>query len=481
MALPLHAISLAYLFLPLVLFVAGWLRPPLALFFLALLAATGWAMRRELAWRVALPARSVIVAAIVALGWTALSGVAGLGNRNPDWVKHDAVLKGVVAEEWPVVYEGEVAGLDGFRHGLVFYLAYYLPAGAVGKLLGWEAALAVLALWTALGAWLSLCWFAHLMGAGGGAAGAAILFALASGLDAVGSIVRHGVPFGVSDHLEWWSELWQYPSHTSLLFWAPHQALGGWLVTALLLESTTRNEGPRAAPVAISGALLWSPFVALGALPLAIAGMAGAPRAALRFWPNWIAAPAIGALLVVYYAALRQERLPAAFEARSILGAQAGLYLLFVAVEFGAIWLLARPRPDAEPPSRAIWTIVALALLALPFFRLGHYNDLVMRVSIPALFTLWLFAGRAVFERSRPWLARSALAALLLLGAATPITELVRSLDGWRFAPPALRATRDLPVANPNSDLARQYAGPTDAFFFRRLAKMREGRFRPLP
>lgn len=120
-------------------------------------------------------------------------------------------------------------------------------------------------------------------------------------------------------------------------------------------------------------------------------------------------------------------------------------------------------------------------LLTLPFFGLGHSNDLVMRVSIPALFALWVFAARALFDRARSPLVRVALAGLLLIGSATPLTEISRSLVGWRLAPPALASTPDLPVAHANTELARQYAGPIDALFFRWLARTADQRLSSTP
>ncbi|MEO8275035.1 MAG: hypothetical protein ABI639_02390 [Thermoanaerobaculia bacterium] len=489
--LALTALALGYLALPLVLFVVGWLRLSVALPLLALMAATGWSLRDELARRVPLRKRQAIVFGIVAVLWVALSGVSGLGHRNPDWAKHDSVLKGIVEQSWPVVYDMTAPGIEGHRHGLVFYLAYYLPAGAIGKLLGWQAALMALALWTAAGIWLVLSAFSRLLGgsqfererAGEGpvaapgrtAALATCLFVFASGLDAAGSWIRNGHGFAITDHLEWWAGMWQYSSNTTLLFWVPHQALAGWLATALLLDGLDREGGSRAAPVVVAATLLWSPFVALGCLPMASLGVLRSRRDALRFWPNWSTVPAIGLLLVFYYSALQRERLPAALDARFIFGAGAGLFALFVVLEFGALWWLVRPERSGTA-SPWIWGAVGGALLVLPFFRLGYYNDFVMRTSIPALFALWVFTGRALLDRARGAFSRAALLVLLAGGAITPVTEMARALHGWRLVPPTLAATRDLPLAHANAELARQYLAPLDAFFFRYAAR-RSGDF----
>jgi hypothetical protein len=386
------------------------------------------------------------------------------------------VLAGLVEQPWPVVYEMEARGLEGRWHGLVFYIAYYLPAGAVGKLLGWTAANLALALWTALGVWLALCWFLRLIDATEGRRRpwvGMLLFVFASGLDGVGILLRGGPMFRPADHLEWWAGSWQYSSNTSLLFWVPHQALGGWLTTALLLGGVVGGRSRRAAPVELAGALLWSPFVFLGALPFALLGAARSFLTVLRSWPNWLLAPAIGVTLALYYAALRQDRLPGSFEGGKIVGDQAGLFLLFAALEFALVLLLCRPRSEPDRGWRTAWLLVGAELLILPFFHFGLHNDLVMRASIPALFALWALAGRTLLDRQAPRWRRGALAFLLLLGFATPCTELNRSLTLYRVGIPDAAAVRDLPLLPSRSGIISQYFGPPDAVFFRWLAAIR--------
>ncbi len=472
--MPLRALTLGYLYLPFLLFLGGWVRPWLAATIALLLASAAYRARGLLAERVVLPRRAVAAALLAALAWTALSGVAGLGRRNTDWGKHDAILAGVVEKTWPVVYERELPGLEGKRHALVFYLAYYLPAGAVGKLLGFAAAHVALAFWSACGLALVLLWTLELLAASGRAALGLLLFLFASGMDALGHLARTGRLFRATEHLEWWAVAWQYSSDTSLLFWVPHQALGGWLATALLLDGLVRERegsGAGIAPLELAGALFWSPFATLGALPFALLRVARAPRELARSWSAGVAAAAVGGLLVVYYAAIRQHKIPRGFDGERLLGELAAPYLLFVLLEFGLVLVLVRPRASGGSPWRAIWWTAGVSLVAIPFYRLGLYNDFAMRSSIPALFALWLLAGRALLDGGVPRWRRAALGVLLAVGAATPATEIARAVSPYRVALPDAASTPPLLVLHASPELAAQYTGPLDALFFRFMSR----------
>ncbi len=485
--MPLYALSLAYLYLPLVLFVAGWLRPPLAAGICLLLLAAFRSLRGRLAERETIGRRTVAMAAALAIGWTAFSGAGGFGHRSTDAPKHEAVLKGLVMESWPVVYEMTAPGLEGDRHALVYYIAYYLPAGAVGKVLGWKAANVGLALWTAAGAFLTLLWVVRLLEAPRFALGAAF-FVFASGLDAVGFLIVAGRSFGWAEHLEWWAGywIWQYSSNTTLLFWVPQQALGGWIATALLLDGLvsgrmkrSASEAATASPssaasagVELAGALFWSPFAFLGAIPFALLRVARAPRELLRAWPATVAAVVVGGVLTTYFAALRHDRIPSRFVGERLFGDLAPLFLLFVVLEFGLFWVLSRPRADGTG-WRAVWRIAGASLLLIPFYRVGEYNDFVMRASIPALFALWIVVGRALFDPAVERWRRAALAALVVVGSLTPTMEIARSAAHYGIRIRPLERIPALPVAHPNMALASQYVGPPDAPFFRYLARMR--------
>ena len=144
--------------------------------------------------------------------------------------------------------------------------------------------------------------------------------------------------------------------------------------------------------------------------------------------------------------------------------------LLFAVLEFGLVWALSRPRAE-DPGWRAVWWIAGASLLVIPLCRVGEYNDFAMRASIPALFALWIGAGRALFDPATGRRRRTALAVLLAVGAITPAMEIARSVSDFDVRIGRLEEIPPLPVVHPNTALASQYVGPPDATFFRYLAR----------
>jgi len=506
----LRPATAAYLGLPVLLFATGWLRPVVAA---AAVAATLVILRglaRGDARAAAasadggarVPALALAVALIPAAALVLASGAGGLEPRNWDWVKHDAILKDLVLQPWPVLYATEAG-----TAGLVYYVAFLLPAAAIGALAGWQAAhLAVLA--TALaGALLAVLWL--VVAARGAPLLCGAAFVLYSGMDALGAIVRHGAAglamVRTDYYLENWAGLWQYSCTPSLANFVPNQAIAGWLLVALLLDAVRRADASfpyLALPVV---ALLWSPFVALGLLPLALAGALAQRRplaatARAQASRENLAAVLLGALLATYFAArfaplelparyLGPERAAAAgafwlVPSRVPLAELAPRYATFVLCEFAVLWflLLRAQRGDGRGPAmRRLLHAAGLTLLVLPLFHYGIYNDLAMRASIPALFLLLAVALEAL-RRPRRRVLAAAIAAVLAVGAIYP-ANLLRWHAGW--AALSLRRSGARPVASVRSvfhiqlhdglgkqlPFASQYLGATDAPFYRYLAR----------
>lgn len=467
--LALGAASLLYLYVPLVIFAWGWLKPGLAAALTALLVGTAWRLCREVGARDEVSRRVVIWSLVLAIGWTLCAGVGGIGHQSSDWTKHEAVLKALVANEWPVMIDGEVEGVSGRRHALVLYLGYYLPAATVGKALGWQAANFALFGWTAGGVLLVLLWVERLIAAG---PWAAVVFIFAGGLDVVACLLLHGNLFELPEHVEWWSGIWLYPSNSNLLFWVPHQALGAWLATAMLLDGYLSSRSSQTAFLEFTGAAFHSPFAVVGMVPLLALRLARQPRDWLTAWPTWTTVPTAGAILAAFYHSLRTP-IPWAVPGVGISGRVVVLYLLFVGIEFGAFLLMCRPAANGE--WKAVWLVVGATLAVIPFVRAGLFNDFVMRASIPALFTLWILVARSLLRPGLTLARRRALACLVTLAALGPGNEIVRSIADWQGCVPELNGVAAVVACHPNRHVVAQYLGDPDAFFFKVLARRAPG------
>lgn len=485
--------TLVYLALPLVQFATTWLSLPWALAALALLAPPLLVMLRRLPApspaqpALTLPPRLSLLLAGSALLLAWIAGIGGYGYQTNDWVKHEALLHDLITRPWPVLYTYYTQPV-----ALVYYIAFYLPAAAVGKLAGTDMAHAALLLWAAAGTWLSLAWCVLLSRRVAFTSALALLWF--AGLDWLGLLLRGALGWTPLEAAQWrevedWSDLLlQFDAPVNSLYWAPQHALVGWLAAALLLYLLQqRATHLYLVPVALTP--LWSPFVTIGLLPLLAYGLAqdslSTPRRA-AVWPAlrpWFSLPNLGAaallaLMALYYSAklgplspLLVSDLPRGWLPTSIPMSPPRLlaeWLLFALLEIG-LWGVALALA-LRGQARGLLVAAAVGLTLLTLYAVGLNNDLALRGPIPLLFVLVVLTAQAFQSTpARRW----PLIALLLLGAITPLTEAVRQIG------PLLSARATWPSANirPGQGIEHlfhddpvrfsQYVGNVAAPFFR--------------
>lgn len=510
--------SILYLGLPYVIFFFGWMQWYWALLgsgllLVALVESTWLAFRQELpqetssddAQNASLPLpsfdlrffnlRHALFLLLICLAWLSFSGAGGVGYQRGDWIKHESVLKDLIEHSWPVVY-------DFYAHPvpLVYYLAYYLPAAVIGKIGGWAAAQAALFVWTLLGLYISFLWFWVLVGKALHSASTklfywcALLFIFFSGLDIIGKIIARWVEWsdGPWDRIERWGPWLEYSANMVLLFWVPNQALVGWIAIGLILYAilTIRRRSITWLPLGLSA--FWSPLVMLGLIPYLITEFLSDSgplhRRLLRYvsWSNLCGLALLG-FVGVYYLSKTYEVAPAMHASipgsffistheGSTLGAW-GLLGTFLAVEVGIFAILARKSIGSEGRLWRWLSITTLVLLTiLPFYKLGMFNDLVMRASIPALFCLAVLVGRSLFQSGLGLATRVALIVALLVGAATSVmelkfnvTETIRIVRGIPD-PGAVTARGIVEVYDSVPESFVQYVGGYESLFFEYLA-----------
>lgn len=458
----LDGAAVAYLALPLAIFLIGWIELWAAL---PLLIALLYALRPLLAVAVrgsrrCPSGRHLAIAIAAGSAWTLCGGTAHWLFANADWPIRDAVLHDLVVGSWPVGY-GEDSGAPTLLRAPI---GYYLPAALVGKLAGLAAAHVALTTWTAAGVSLFLLQVLSLMPRRAGAELACVAVIVAfSGLDAIGTLLR--VPdavahWDVTRHLEWWAARYQYSSMTTQLFWVPNHALGAWLAVGLLCRQRAGQALEKLLPLIVVAVELWSPLSALGLVPFVLwrAGESSIRDRSSRLLDPRVWAPAmVVGLVVAAYLTLDADRIAKAwtlgqhgFGPAAIaddLWRQAEFFLLEAGLVGFAILAI----------RRSALVVLAMCVLAvLPVFSFGAANDFAMRVSIPSLTVLAIgacvaltaapSAVPAAATASAPapatlGLKKAVLALLLLIGAVTPFQEFARAviLKPW---PVNLDATR---------------------------------------
>ncbi|WP_301590293.1 hypothetical protein [Sabulicella glaciei] len=387
----LFLLTLTFLFLPGLLFLGGW-----AQLWVSLLAGGAGAAAVALApgWRGPWPLRSrtTLLCLLAGLVWAGAAGPAHWLYATADWQVRDAVLRDLAVYAWPVAYDEEVIWL------LRAPLGYFLPAAAVGRLVGFEGAQVALWLWTgaALGLLLMmLTCLARRLGVSALMLG--LVFVFFGGLDFLPNVVldwRFGTgPFAAWGRGgEWWNRAFQYPGHVTSMLWAPNHTLPAWLCALMLLRHGRTAGFAVALGPLLASAAFWSPVATAGAAALAIPAvlLAGRWREAVASPANWLA---VGFFVPLgLYLVAGAGRVPHGF--------------LFAMREDGwyrwPIFLAVEVLPWAIPA----WALLrgrillgATALLCIvPLYVFGPGNEAASRGSQAALAILAVAGGAALLQ-----------------------------------------------------------------------------------
>ena len=488
----LEAITILYLFLPHIIFYFGWLTLFWAIFLTFLLSYLviptfrlalndySLILKKDIVYQ-------VFITLVVAVAWTSLSGAGGWGFQNGDWIKHNAVLKDMIQHSWPVSWNHIQQESQTGYYRLIYYIAYYLPSALIGKMSSWQGANTAIFLWTLLGVWLSLLWFTKLTGAKNfwPLILLAVYFVLANGF---GRVVDWFIQSGVLKHssdILWWkgADLWDYNGNTVGLFWAPQHTLAGWLCSSLLLNVYFFSSTQRGALVIpFVAALLWSPFVAVGLIPLLAAIMIR--HKTLKYSQFLSIVPALFFMLVfaTYYHSLSYPLEWRIYTPQYLFSKHLVLrFILFYLINAGSYVLLLfyfnHTESEEESDKLLIFT-AALGLFLIVLIRVGHLNDFCLRVSIPCLMILWVLTGQRLvyfFKNHRLTINSIILIMFIVLGSGSFLKYTGQSISHYKICPPDWRNIKPVFRINNNKGdeyLPRQYIGrKNDSLFFRVFGK----------
>jgi hypothetical protein len=501
----LAVLTTTYLLIPAFLFAWGWLRwyyalltSVLGIAFLAYaildlvhaLRSSEDAIPLRDIWRSLWPGLLIVTV------WMYTSGVGGFGRQNADYYSHNALLKALIAQPWPlkIDFEGQIVNY-------VYYLGYYLPVAGIGKLIGWNLANVFGFFWALLGVLLAYLWFWRVSGLKEKKITSivlAVIFCLASGMDVIGYYLFFHNPFEWGVHMETWADIFQYTSQTALIFWVPQHTIAAWLVAGLTLTCLDDPRLFRYLGMAVAASILWSPFGALGITPYLLIlfivllvrkqfkALFNPASLLLNISALWIAA------IYLLYISSNQYSFPIGLlwniepDHKRYIATTLGFWCLEFASQAIVVTLLlafvarARKRdPALEAGSKFRWgwfVLVCLVLLVLPIFKMGYSNDLVMRGSIPSLFYLWAFICQALVQAAAYLKFRSIkivhalLVCFLLIGSYTSFSEIGRSVYIYHFGPPDITDVREIASAT-YPHIVAQRIGVKDTFFYHHLSR----------
>ncbi len=525
----LGALTTLYLILPVIGFAFGWLRFPLAVITILLLIVYLLFILRDLnnavkAFRLpegkvfglGLSSQSyfwIAVAFLIILVWLLSSGAGGAGFQNTDYDAANALLKDLIIKSWPLT-----ALVDSASRKIVYYVGYYLPSAVVGKIFGWVAANIFIFFWTLIGVLLAFAWFirtsAIRLGVKGvKLVGLAFVFCLAGGLDFFGAFVFKGNAFTLTEHIEFWPEIFQYSSQTTLLYWVPQHTIAAWLLTGMLVNYLYQPKNLKYLGMAVAAGVIWTPFGVIGLtfflllIPLVYLSSDNSKfilnRKSILF--N-LAAIWIGCLHVLFLAS-NQYSFDHGFIWK-LVDDKANLFqtiMAFWSFEFAflaivievylwfgistdrsekwssaRVWLADQLESlkqtfDVSKIQFTIFLVSLFSLTLLPLYKMGILNDLVMRASIPSLFVFWAFVSKAVMDRDiqikpRLKIFKIIISMILIAGFFPSIVEISRSIQNYRFGPPPFDLVAESSKANRREKVI-QRIGTDEAFFFQYIGK----------
>lgn len=434
--------ALVYMYLGVVVFFIGWLKPGYALAACLILGAGFLVGARS--WckagaddKVHLSKGTLLMGAALILFFVWHTGIGAFTGQAGDWAKHNAVMHDLIEKDWPVMYRTAYG-----ESMLSYYTGFYLCPALAGKAFGsfraaeWMqyamAAIGIFLLWLLLirigkvkkGKWQLLC-LALLFFFGG---------LLPLGQAVCGSIYPENFPFGSHEWMNPETVRIQYTSNWSLLKWVPEQAIVPWLATSLLLLKPWKTENY----MLIGFPVIWySGFAMIGLaalmLPLYLYDgvKSGWKRLGKAFSISNLLFAVLSGIPVLYFWGNISGEKPEYLGFHWLdYGGKPGFYILFCFFMFGfyAILLFKENRKNI------VYWISVTALLIYPRFAMGLYNDFTMRASIPALFMLlalilrFFSEGNGQEQDKNVVIRKTLLAAGLVVGMIYPLMNLRESI-----------------------------------------------------
>jgi hypothetical protein len=404
--------AVLYLIAPLFVFFACFVRLEIAISACAIIIFMAYELVRQTSWRERCGAgwESLYFFCLAAL-WMWLAG--GVGPiplvQNDDWGKHNLIITLLAEHSWPPTIELPHFGSMALR----YYIGWHLIPSLILKLTNIQAIGLVTWGWSTLGIFLFFSLLRRLVGQHGAIIAAPLAFIFFGGADYIGTQITGNELLGVLYHFELWNGWIEFPSNTTVLFWAPTQALPAWLAVALLMRCRKRNRLLPYCALVLSSTMLWSPFATIGLLPFLLAlALYHGLKPLVFSWRTITSSLLLGGPIVLYLASGSAAVLHGFIWETKCTFAPCftwASYPLFLVVEIGAplVVLFLRKKPEG-----GFLVAAAGALCIIPLYRIGLMNDFAMRASLPSLAVLAILCARLFSER-RPY-PLAALAVLIL-------------------------------------------------------------------
>ncbi len=510
----LFLFTIAYLLLPHLVFILGWINLAVALPATAVLLFLSWRIitttQSDTAITETLTLSKVQVRYLLAV-CVALVAFAGIGEllwQRDDFFKHNLIFSDLLRNNWPVTYTQ-----NGQTNMLTYYLGWYMVPAAVGKLGGAWATAFTSFLWTVAGLFLLFLWLKALL-----KTNRVLLWVVFLGISGfeflwvaghyLYYIIQYFPQYGLLTLLKGTftytrSELitpafnQNIPSFFVGFLSAPQHVLPGFLASAAIVYAIINKLSFRY--TAIIGALtvFWSPLVCIGLLAFVVYHLYIDRKQVfgkVNIWHYLFCA--IILFFTVSYLAAHAPLSQAGFVWQIAGNAWWFYALVFIALKFGIIFLYLFYKDKQLHfigSYRMLGYISLVGLTALSFYKLGAYNDLIARASIPFYFVLLLwvvfFLQEISTQKIKKYRVVWLIVGLMLLPRLWQVYKTVANTPQMATKKYKIAdVPRDFSILEHNywlgilkpeyrenyliaDDISQQYLGSTQSFFYVYLAK----------
>lgn len=405
----LTALSLAYIYIPVFLFLLGWIRLIFALLTIAVCLFCFFRFwKRDIDNGSGFSADWIIlIFAVLMFVW--IGYYAGYGRfveQARDWGKHNAVLYDLVQRGWPVLYTNA-----GEKSMLTYYIGQYIVPATVGKVLNSvRMAEIMLYVWNIAGlilVYLNICVFAKANSFLKQLVYALMLPFFSIPLWVSELVLKRLSNVNMLGSTQWFfysdEVLIQYSNNYTLLRWVFPQVIPIWLIILIFLQNRSKI---RYYIFMLLPSIFMGTLTFIGIFPMALAAAFEHvyKTKLVKEWYKEIFSPenilmmlSFGTILFFYFWGNVFSNKPKEiglglmpYTKDTII-----VYFCFIVVNIlpYALILYKYNKKDW------VYYTCMITLVILPIFRMGSNNDLTMRASIPALFMLMIYVIQNLFSR----------------------------------------------------------------------------------
>ena len=432
--------TLAFIILPIIIFLWGWTNLIISIIGTVISATTGVCVYKAVVKEFTISIKKNIsfwvVSVAIILLWCLFSGIGKFSYQTPDFKARNIFFHDLCYCSWPVSFDMDIQPefvrsllSDVKSANLVYYYAWWLPVAVIVKIFNLNSLGANILLQVYATVEVFLVFYCLLNVLKRYSYVALSAFILFGGYDFWIYFINK-FSFPAMGHVEWWAEYFQYSSNTTQLYWVFNSSLPIWIITCILVILPKNKY--KAAWGALSFA--YSPFAAVSMVFIVLATMFNtiSEKLSNKIKEMFSAVNIVTSLFMLivfgsYYLQVNIEGTSVDGWIFDVYPEQKlfTVYLFFLMVEVGLYFIVIGFRAHKE---RFYW-VTLIGLILTPFIKIGMYNDWSLKVPVPLLFLLMIIVVKRYYMEDTK-VKKYAILTVLFLGYMTSMVELQRNIIG---------------------------------------------------